>query len=169
MAARNPYLFTCISHERSCDYWSYLIGNTCLTTHPPWRLYDIQQADVERAVAAARAAFDYDSPWRKMTPSDRSKVLHKFADLIERDIDYIAVCILFLRLVYSCLAWLWLKTIRCFIRYFIIKTSRYFIIRAFGCIYNSIGYWIEKNLTWPTRNASTNIKQIGAYSAPWDA
>ncbi|WP_438990999.1 aldehyde dehydrogenase [Lentibacter sp.] len=39
--------------------------------------------DVERAVAAARRAFE-DGRWRDMPPAGRKKVLHKIADLIEQ-------------------------------------------------------------------------------------
>ena len=39
-------------------------------------------ADVDKAVMAARRAFD-DGPWGQMPPSERSRLLHKLADLIE--------------------------------------------------------------------------------------
>jgi 5-carboxymethyl-2-hydroxymuconic-semialdehyde dehydrogenase len=41
-----------------------------------------QQADVDRAVAAARRAFT-DGPWPKLLPRQRSRVLHRIADLVE--------------------------------------------------------------------------------------
>ena len=48
-------------------------------------------ADVEKAVAAARKAFDNSSaPWQKMTASDRGKLLWKIADLIEQNIEELA-------------------------------------------------------------------------------
>jgi phenylacetaldehyde dehydrogenase len=40
--------------------------------------------DINRAVAAARAAFE-NGPWRKMTPSERGRLIWKLADLIERN------------------------------------------------------------------------------------
>jgi len=40
--------------------------------------------DVDRAVAAARAAFE---TWSQTTPADRSKALHAFADAIEKDTE----------------------------------------------------------------------------------
>ncbi|XP_075266013.1 retinaldehyde dehydrogenase 3-like, partial [Convolutriloba macropyga] len=43
------------------------------------------KADVDKAVAAARAAMKRNSPWRKMNPGDRGKILGKFADIMERD------------------------------------------------------------------------------------
>jgi aldehyde dehydrogenase (NAD+) len=43
-------------------------------------------ADVDKAVAAARAAFER-GPWRKMSASERGRLLHHLADLIERDGD----------------------------------------------------------------------------------
>lgn len=48
-------------------------------------------ADVDRAVSAARQAFDdVTGPWRKMSASERGRLLWKFADLIEKNIDEIA-------------------------------------------------------------------------------
>lgn len=47
-------------------------------------------ADVDRAVAAARAAFD-DGPWRRMGPSERGRLIWKLADLIEQRAEEFAV------------------------------------------------------------------------------
>ena len=41
--------------------------------------------DIDRAVAAARRAFE--GPWSRMKPVERQKLLLKFADLVERQID----------------------------------------------------------------------------------
>jgi len=38
--------------------------------------------DIDRAVHAARRAFQDGSPWRRMTPSDRGKLIHRIGDLI---------------------------------------------------------------------------------------
>src|SRR5882724_5393165 len=47
--------------------------------------------DVNRAVAAARAAFDDpNGKWQKMSASDRGRLIWKLADLMERDIDELA-------------------------------------------------------------------------------
>ena len=48
------------------------------------------KADIDKAVAAAREAFKLGSEWRTMDASKRGQMLHKMADLIERDYDYIA-------------------------------------------------------------------------------
>src|SRR5437868_2741962 len=49
------------------------------------------QVDVERAVAAARKAFDDPAgAWQKMTAGERGKLLWRIADLIERNIDEVA-------------------------------------------------------------------------------
>ncbi|XP_047316825.1 benzaldehyde dehydrogenase, mitochondrial-like [Impatiens glandulifera] len=45
--------------------------------------------DVNRAVSAARKAFD-DGPWPRMSAYERSKILLKFADLVEQHMDEIA-------------------------------------------------------------------------------
>jgi phenylacetaldehyde dehydrogenase len=47
------------------------------------------KSDVDRAVLAARRAFE-DSEWSRMKPVDRERILHRLADLIERDADALA-------------------------------------------------------------------------------
>src|SRR5437868_4319333 len=48
-------------------------------------------ADVDRAVTAARKAFDdRGGPWRKMTSSERGRLLWKIADLLEQNIEEFA-------------------------------------------------------------------------------
>lgn len=47
------------------------------------------QEDVDRAVAAAREAFD-NGPWPKMTPLERSKLIWKLADMIDHYGDELA-------------------------------------------------------------------------------
>ncbi|TRY66264.1 hypothetical protein DNTS_026222 [Danionella cerebrum] len=49
-----------------------------------------EQADVEKAVKAARDAFALGSPWRRMDASQRGHLLNKLADCIERDTAYLA-------------------------------------------------------------------------------
>ena len=49
------------------------------------------QADVDKAVEAAKAAGERSAPWRKMDVSSRGRLLHKLADLIERDRVLLAV------------------------------------------------------------------------------
>ena len=46
-------------------------------------------ADVDRAVSAARTAFET-GPWRRMSASERGRLLNKLADLIERHADELA-------------------------------------------------------------------------------
>src|SRR5215469_5329725 len=45
--------------------------------------------DIERAVAAARSAFDK-GPWRKFSPSERGRLLWKLADLLEKHAEEFA-------------------------------------------------------------------------------
>src|SRR5262245_46054685 len=47
------------------------------------------KADIDRAVKAARAAFE-SGGWRAMTPSDRGKLLLKLADLLEENLEEFA-------------------------------------------------------------------------------
>lgn len=49
------------------------------------------QADVNKAVKAARDAFRLGSPWRRMDASHRGLLLSRLADAIERDSAYLAV------------------------------------------------------------------------------
>ncbi|GBP84546.1 Aldehyde dehydrogenase, mitochondrial [Eumeta japonica] len=48
------------------------------------------KTDVDNAVKAARNAFKFGSPWRKMDASERGLLLNRLADLIEKDRVYLA-------------------------------------------------------------------------------
>lgn len=48
------------------------------------------KSDIIAAVAAAKEAFRFNSPWRRMDASNRGRLINKLADLIERDRHYIA-------------------------------------------------------------------------------
>ncbi|KAI1999754.1 aldehyde dehydrogenase (NAD(P)(+)) ald5, partial [Ophidiomyces ophidiicola] len=51
-------------------------------------VHEASEKDVDIAVAAARAAFE--GAWKKVTPTDRGRMLMKLADLLEEDCDTIA-------------------------------------------------------------------------------
>jgi aldehyde dehydrogenase (NAD+) len=51
---------------------------------------EADSADVDRAVRAARAAFD-GGPWRKMSAAERGRMLNRLADLIEKNADELAL------------------------------------------------------------------------------
>ncbi len=53
------------------------------------RVAEGEREDIERAVRAAREAFE-DSPWTKMTPSERGRLLWRLADLLEQNLDEFA-------------------------------------------------------------------------------
>ena len=53
------------------------------------QIAEADAADVDKAVAAARAAFEK-GPWRKMTASQRGNLMFKLADLIEKNLDELA-------------------------------------------------------------------------------
>ncbi|WAT16872.1 aldehyde dehydrogenase family protein [Aurantiacibacter sp. MUD11] len=53
------------------------------------KIVEATDKDVDRAVAAARAAFD-DKRWRGMPPVEREKIMHKLANLIEEHADELA-------------------------------------------------------------------------------
>src|SRR5206468_1233582 len=47
-------------------------------------------ADIDRAVAAARAAFEHGADWRRMTPGDRGRAMTSLAILVEEHADELA-------------------------------------------------------------------------------
>jgi aldehyde dehydrogenase (NAD+) len=69
-------------------------GKTFATINPSTgeeicQVAEADAADVEKAVRAARAAFEHGS-WRKTQASDRGQMLHRLADLIEKHGDELA-------------------------------------------------------------------------------
>jgi aldehyde dehydrogenase (NAD+) len=55
------------------------------------QIAEASAADVDRAVAAARKTFDdRGAPWRKMSASERGRILWQLADLVESNIDELA-------------------------------------------------------------------------------
>jgi aldehyde dehydrogenase (NAD+) len=53
------------------------------------QIAEADAADVEKAVRAARAAFEH-GPWRKAPASQRGRLIHRLADLIEKHADELA-------------------------------------------------------------------------------
>jgi phenylacetaldehyde dehydrogenase len=47
--------------------------------------------DVDRAVTAARAAFEPAAPWRRMPPAERARIIHRIGDLILEHADELAL------------------------------------------------------------------------------
>lgn len=71
-------------------------GRTFPTFNPATEeiIAHVQEADVEdvdRAVKAARKAFDLNSEWRQMDASARGALLRQLSSLFKRDIEYMAV------------------------------------------------------------------------------
>jgi aldehyde dehydrogenase (NAD+) len=55
------------------------------------QIAEASAADVDHAVAAARQAFeDHGGPWRKMSASERGRLIWKLADLVEKNIEELA-------------------------------------------------------------------------------
>ncbi|MGY4652983.1 aldehyde dehydrogenase family protein [Mycobacterium sp. URHB0021] len=70
-------------------------GQTFATINPATEetLADVAHGkveDIDRAVRAARRAFDDDSPWRRMNASDRGRIIWRIAELIEEHADELA-------------------------------------------------------------------------------
>ena len=69
-------------------------GKTFATVNPSTgeeicQVAQADAADVDKAVLAARAAFEQ-GPWKKMRASERGRLLHRLADLIEQNADALA-------------------------------------------------------------------------------
>lgn len=54
------------------------------------RVQEGDKADIDKAVKAAQAAFEFGSKWRNLDASGRGELMYKLASLIERDRRYIA-------------------------------------------------------------------------------
>ncbi|MFX3623411.1 MAG: aldehyde dehydrogenase family protein [Ectobacillus sp.] len=52
-------------------------------------VYEGRREDINKAVLAARAAFD-DGPWQRMTAAERSRLMYKLADLMEENREELA-------------------------------------------------------------------------------
>jgi aldehyde dehydrogenase (NAD+) len=69
-------------------------GKTFATVNPSTgeeicQVAEADAADVDKAVQAARTAFDQ-GPWKKMRASERGRLLHRLADLIEQNAEQLA-------------------------------------------------------------------------------
>jgi aldehyde dehydrogenase (NAD+) len=69
-------------------------GKTFATINPATgeeicQIAEADAADVDKAVHAARRAFEH-GPWRKLPASERGRMLHRLADLIEKHADELA-------------------------------------------------------------------------------
>ncbi len=86
--AREPRLFidgewVASSHDKTIDVFDPSTGKRIAA------VADASEADVDRAVAAARRAFD-DGRWTGLPPSRRSRLMEKLADLIEANLADLA-------------------------------------------------------------------------------
>jgi len=77
------------------EFVNSMSGKTFETFNPTTgeviaRVQEGDKADIDKAVTAARHAFKRGSVWRTVDASHRGRLLFKLADLIERDIDYLA-------------------------------------------------------------------------------
>ena len=73
--------------QSSWNFWPKMPRRSNLLS---LQIQEGDKADVDKAVAAAREAMKRNSPWRKMNPNQRGKILNKIADIIERDSAMIA-------------------------------------------------------------------------------
>jgi acyl-CoA reductase-like NAD-dependent aldehyde dehydrogenase len=59
------------------------------TEHPMAMLLEADAAEVDRAVKAARVAFDT-GPWPRLAPAERARILRRVADLVDARVDELA-------------------------------------------------------------------------------
>src|SRR5262245_9381383 len=59
------------------------------TTEVIARVPDLTAGDVDRAIRAARAAFDH-GPWKEVTAQDRGRILFRLAEIVRRRADMLA-------------------------------------------------------------------------------
>jgi phenylacetaldehyde dehydrogenase len=86
--ARKPALF--INNEWvASTHGATLIVEDPSTGREVGRIVDASDADVDRAVAAARAAFD-DGRWSNLPPKVRERTINKLADLLEANLAELA-------------------------------------------------------------------------------
>ena len=77
------------------EFVDSISGNTFTTLDPATeeeicKIAEGDKADIDVAVKAAKKAFELGSPWRTMDASKRGQLLAKMANLMERDVDYLA-------------------------------------------------------------------------------
>jgi phenylacetaldehyde dehydrogenase len=88
MLARKPMLF--INNEWvSSSHEATIAVEDPSTGKEITRIVDASDKDVDRAVAAARAAFD-DGRWSGLSPMQRERTMHRLADLLEAHADEFA-------------------------------------------------------------------------------
>mmetsp|Transcript_25541 Transcript_25541/g.52324 ORF Transcript_25541/g.52324 Transcript_25541/m.52324 type:complete len:496 (-) Transcript_25541:190-1677(-) len=78
------------------EFVNSVAGKTFETVNPATEevVCSVQEAgpeDVDKAVAAAKAAFEVGSPWRNLNGSDRRDLMLKLANLVERDRAFLEV------------------------------------------------------------------------------
>jgi len=77
------------------EWHNSVSGKTFQTINPATGevICDVQEgdkADVDKAVAAAKEAFKFGSPWRRMDASERGLLLHRLADAMEKNAQHLA-------------------------------------------------------------------------------
>ncbi len=86
--ARTPQLF--INNEWvASSHGATIAVEDPSSGKPITQIVDASDKDVDRAVAAARTAFD-DGRWTGLAPNARERIIHRFADLLEAHADEFA-------------------------------------------------------------------------------
>src|SRR5262249_58127842 len=86
--ARQPSLFINNEWVRSTHSATLVVEDPSIGQEVA-RIVDASDADVDRAVAAARAAFD-DGRWSNLPPNRRDRIINKLADLLEAHAEELA-------------------------------------------------------------------------------
>src|SRR5438094_3694668 len=95
--AMNPEVSTFISRKQKLfinGKWVDAVSGKTFPTYDPStgevlaQVAEGDREDINLAVKAARQAFE--GPWRKMTPSDRGRLIWKLGDLIDAHVEEFA-------------------------------------------------------------------------------
>ena len=93
-AARHPFLDGQPKRLLIGAHWQAAASGQTFATHNPATGAELAQVadggpeDIDRAVAAARAAFD--GPWRRFKPDERQALMHALADVVDAHYDELA-------------------------------------------------------------------------------
>src|SRR5881227_2369816 len=96
--AMNPEVSTFISRKQKMlinGKWVDAVSGKTFPTYDPStgevlaQVAEGDRADIDLAVKAARKAFD-NGPWRKMTPSERGRLIWKLGDLLDEHLEEFA-------------------------------------------------------------------------------
>src|SRR5215475_11958252 len=86
--AQNLHLFLAGIHTSSASGETFTVSNPALNK-PIAQVAKAGREDVDRAISAARKAFD-EGPWPRMSATERGRVVRKIGEVIKDRVDELA-------------------------------------------------------------------------------